>query len=108
MGDSMSILFLPVRAFGVSLLMLLSSFGPLHAQTVFQRAYGGTLDDYGNAVRQTTDSGYIIAGTTSSFAAVYQSAYLIKTNSHGDTLWTRTYAGIGNARGNSVRQTSDT
>ena len=74
--------------------------------TLWTRTYGGTSDDYGYSVQQTMDTGYVIAGKTNSFGNFYQ-VYLIKTNSFGDTLWTRTYGGAGYDDGRSVQQTSD-
>jgi hypothetical protein len=75
--------------------------------TLWTRTYGGTDDDYGYSVQQTLDGGYIIAGTTDSYGAGFRNVYLIKTNSQGDTLWTRTYGGTGYDMGYSVQQTSD-
>jgi hypothetical protein len=75
--------------------------------TLWTRTYGGTGDDEGSSVRQTSDGGYIIAGLTSSFGAGTYYAYLIRTNASGDTLWTRTYGWGLAAEGSSVRQTSD-
>ncbi|HTW92597.1 MAG TPA: hypothetical protein VMH22_12940 [bacterium] len=75
--------------------------------TLWTRAYGGTNDDWGKSVQQTSDGGYIIAGWTTSFGAGGYDVYLIKTNASGDTLWTRTYGGTSNDVGNSVQQTSD-
>ena len=74
--------------------------------TLWTRTYGGTSEDEGRSVQQTSDGGYIVAGYTGSFGNLYQ-VYLIKTNVSGDTLWTRTYGGTSTDRGNSVRQTSD-
>jgi hypothetical protein len=75
--------------------------------TQWTRTYGGTGDDYGNSVQQTSDGGYIIAGYTESFGAGDGDVYLIKTNASGDTQWTRTYGGDSDDVGLSVRQTSD-
>ena len=75
--------------------------------TLWTRTYGGTGDDYANSVRQTSDGGYIVAGSTSSFNAGKGDVYLIKTNAVGDTLWTRTYGGTDLDQGMSVHQTPD-
>ena len=74
------------------------------------KTYGGTDFDDANSVEQTADGGYIIAGMTSSFGDPIGDVYLVKTNSTGDTLWTRTYASNltdGMDMANSVRQTND-
>jgi hypothetical protein len=77
------------------------------AQIKFQKTFGGTGIDYANSIQQTSDSGYILAGYTTSFGAGLEDVYLIKTDYKGDTLWTRTYGGSGDDRGYSVQQTSD-
>ena len=74
--------------------------------TLWTKTYGGARDDYGWSVRQTQDTGYIVAGMTTSFGSIEQ-VYLIKTNVTGDTLWTKTYGGTGGDAGNSVQQTTD-
>jgi hypothetical protein len=61
--------------------------------TVWTRTYGGPDDDYGQSVSQTADGGYVICGTTWSFGAGESDLWLIRTDSVGDTLWTRTYGG---------------
>jgi hypothetical protein len=75
--------------------------------TLWTRSYGGIFWDRGNSVQQTTDGGYIITGETYSFDAPYPDVYLLKTDSSGDTLWTRTYGGGSWDWGESVQQTSD-
>jgi hypothetical protein len=74
--------------------------------TLWTRTYGGTGYDEGYSVQQTSEGGYIISGCTNSFGNGTQ-VYLIKTNSTGDTLWTKTYGGPTYDVGYSVRQTSD-
>ncbi len=75
--------------------------------TLWTRTYGGTQLDWGSSVQHTSDGGYIIAGYTQSSGAGNTDVYLIKTDAQGDTLWTRTYGGIGDDYGYSVQQTTD-
>src|SRR5438105_3146707 len=76
-------------------------------QITFQKTYGGTDSDDGHAVKQTSDGGYIIAGTTYSFGVGNGDFYLIKTDSIGDTLWTRTFGGPSFDFIHAIDQTSD-
>ena len=71
------------------------------------QTFGGSSDDIGHSVRQTSDGGYIIAGVTSSYGAGGWDVYLIKTDALGDTLWTKTFGGSSWDEGYSVQQTSD-
>jgi hypothetical protein len=79
----------------------------LSAQITFQRTYGGSGDDEGRSVQQTSDGGYIIAGYTNSFGAGDYDVYVIKTDAAGETTWTRTLGGAGKEEAACVRQTSD-
>jgi hypothetical protein len=73
----------------------------------WHRLYGG--DDYDEAlsVQQTSDGGYIIAGATCSFGVGLSDMYLVKINSQGDTLCTRTYGRTYSDGARDVRQTRD-
>ncbi|MEA3475754.1 MAG: FlgD immunoglobulin-like domain containing protein [Candidatus Cloacimonadota bacterium] len=77
--------------------------------TVWTKTYGGTRTDEGFSVQQTSDSGYIVVGHTYSFGAAYEDdVWLIKTDSDGDTLWTKAYGESNHCdRGYSVQQTND-
>ncbi|MCK4252700.1 hypothetical protein KAX97_14730 [candidate division WOR-3 bacterium] len=76
------------------------------SQLMWERNYGGAGYEVGQSVDQTTDEGYIVVGYTNSFGNSLQ-VYLVKTDSLGDTLWTRIYGGTGDDRGFSVQQTQD-
>jgi hypothetical protein len=71
------------------------------------RLYGGEDYDDAKSVQQTSDGGYILAGRTASFGAGSNDMYVVKTDSEGDTLWTRTYGGSSSDGARSVQQTTD-
>jgi hypothetical protein len=87
---------------------LICLFQLAHAlpETLWTTRYGMSGSTVGNAVRQTTDGGYIITGQAQIYGASID-VWLIKTNEIGDTLWTRTYGGSGHDKGYSVLQTTD-
>jgi len=76
------------------------------ANSLWTKTYGGAGYEAGWA-QPTLDGGYVICGWTNSFGAGSDDVYLIKTNSSGDTLWTRTYGGAANDEGSQVIQTTD-
>ena len=75
----------------------------IQAQQTFQKTIGGDQMDGGYSVQQTVDGGYITAGNT------WVKGYLVKTDSSGDVLWTKTFepTGNGNIECYSVQQTVD-
>ncbi|UCG44141.1 MAG: hypothetical protein JSU73_05905 [candidate division WOR-3 bacterium] len=62
-----------------------------NGDTMWTRTYGGPNTDVGHSVQPTADGGYIIAGSTQPFGASETDVWLLKTDSLGDTAWTRTY-----------------
>ncbi len=81
----------------------------LTGQSIFQKTYGGGFGDWAYSIKQTMDDGFIIAGATNSFTlSWYHDLYLIKTDSDGNLVWSKSYGGDeGNETGNSVIQTED-
>ena len=56
---------------------------------------------------QTSDSGYALAGVTMPFDAGGYDAWLVKTDSAGNTLWNQTYGGPNSDAAYALVQTSD-
>jgi hypothetical protein len=72
--------------------------------TVWTRTYGSGDYDFGYAVKETSDGGYILAGGYQG----NQYAYIIKTNPYGDTLWSRKFGnGYDGRKFHDVVQTTD-
>jgi len=69
--------------------------------------YGGTNDDFGHTVQQTSDGGYVIAGTTDSYTYGIYDIAIYKLNSSGNKVWFRHYGGTSGDHGYSIQQTSD-
>jgi hypothetical protein len=78
-----------------------------NGDSLWSRTFGGSNDERCYSIQQTSDSGYILAGSTESFGAGYQDFWLVKTNAYGDSLWSRTFGGSAYDWCYSVRQTSD-
>lgn len=77
------------------------------AQITFQKTFGGTDSDVGRSVVQTSDGGFIVTGYTWGFGNGGIDVYLIRADSNGNTLWTKTYGGTSDDVGYSVEQTAD-
>jgi len=75
----------------------------VNVDTAWTRIFGGSGNDEGYSVQQTTDGGYIITGHTSSFGNGGKDIWLIKTDSNGDSLWTKTFGGSSNDMSFSVK-----
>jgi len=75
----------------------------------WNRTFGGSNDDYGSSVQQTSDGGYIIAGVTYSYGdGHYGDVWAIKLDSTGNKEWDKT---LGSPYimdcSRAIRQTSD-
>ena len=76
---------------------------------IWAHDFGGNTNpnSSGYSVRQTIDGGYIIAGSTDAFGAGLTDVYLIKTDTIGNLIWSKTYGGTSDDVANCVNQTSD-
>ena len=70
----------------------------------WNQTFGGSDDDMGYSVNQTTDGGYVLTGYSQSFGSGESDVWLIKTDGQGNELWRKTF---GDGYGLSVQQTVD-
>jgi len=94
-----------------TLLFVLVSFlfvGSVGASSVmWSRTYGGTFIDSAEALVQTSDGGYAIAGYTWNIETEIHDFLLVKTNEYGDMEWNQTYGGNGIEYAYALVETSD-
>src|SRR4029078_10269550 len=59
--------------------------------TLWSKTYGGSKDDFGYSIINTQDNNLLMCGVSYSYTTEgYSDLYLIKVNTDGDTLWTKT------------------
>jgi len=73
----------------------------------WQKTFGGKNDDEANSIQQTTDGGYIVAGSTESLGTGGKDVYILKLNSKGDLEWQKTFGGEDYDGATSIQQTTD-
>ena len=73
----------------------------------WNQTYGGVGNDYAHSIQQTSDFGYIIAGTTSSYGAGGADGWLLKTDEFGNEEWNQTFGQEEYDGAFSVQQTID-
>jgi hypothetical protein len=78
-----------------------------NGDTSWTKSFGGSGQQDGNSVEQTSDSSYIVLGTTWNQNGMHSQIMLTKTDASGNELWTRTFGNDYREWASSVRQTSD-
>ena len=73
----------------------------------WQKTFGGEGSDEAKSIQQTTDGGYIVAGSTYSFGAGKEDVYILKLNAKGEVEWQKTFGGKDDDEANSIQQTAD-
>ncbi len=78
-----------------------------NGNVLWAKYFGGTINDEGYSLKQTSDSGYIIAGYTESFGQGSWDVYLLKISAIGNLQWTKTYGGNQGDLANHIEITND-
>jgi hypothetical protein len=74
----------------------------------WSRTYGGTNDDWANAVVPTPDGGYVVAGATCSFGTAGAcDVWVLKLDGWGNVQWQKTYGGTSWDGAFAIAPTSD-
>jgi hypothetical protein len=74
---------------------------------IWEKTYGGSGTEDAYAMDLVNDGGYILTGRTYSYGAGESDIWLVRTDSKGDTLWTKTLGGTYSEWGKAVEQTMD-
>jgi hypothetical protein len=74
---------------------------------VWQKTFGGTLDEEAFSIIQASDGNFVVAGVTSSFAVGGRDVWLSKINNSGIEIWRRSLGGLGSDGARSLEETSD-
>jgi hypothetical protein len=74
----------------------------------WNRTYGGSLDDVGNSVQQTTDGGFVFTGFTGAthFEGPY-TFWVVRTDANGVEQWNRSILSEKSGYGSDIQQTTD-
>ena len=89
----------------VIVLMLIGSCG--YGQISFTTSYGNSGYDFARDVRQDTDTGYVVTGSSSSFGSDNADAYILKVDKNGSFMWSYNYGGPGSDWGQELLVTND-
>jgi len=81
----------------------LSSSGAIQ----WTRTVVGTGYDMANSIIQTTDGGFVLGGYTNSYGAGGNDMYIVKLNSSGSLLWSKTVGGTGDEQAISLINSAD-
>ena len=74
----------------------------------WQKKYGGTDEESVNSVQQTSDGGYIVAGSTESFGVSNRSIFILRLDIDGDITWQKVYNVVGDwYEATSIQETAD-
>jgi len=74
---------------------------------IWDEAFGGSDHDAANAIWQTTDGGYIVAGYTEASGAGGKDIWVLKLTGSGTVSWDDFFGGTEDDEAKSIQQTAD-
>jgi uncharacterized delta-60 repeat protein len=74
---------------------------------LWSKTYGGSNVDTAYSIEETSDNGFVVAGSTKSYGAGNEDFWVIKLNPGGTVAWQRTYGGAYADAAYSVQETAD-
>lgn len=78
-----------------------------YGNIIWEKTYGGLYNDYGRAIQQTADGGYIVAGYTATSLGENFDVLVLKLDGNGDLSWHKIYGDSGSDIPRSIQQTLD-
>ena len=102
---------LSIRSYGVWLVKINGE-----GNIVWQKCFNGSKDDYGYAIIQTSDNGFLVSATSKSTdgnfpfhigSDSFEDIWILKLNSIGDLEWDTHIGGNSTDKINSIQQTTD-
>jgi len=79
-----------------------------NGNVMWEKTYGGEANDTPTSIQQTSDGGYIVAGSTESFGAGGSDFYIIKLDKNLNKVWEKTYGDKDHSeKANSICEISD-
>jgi hypothetical protein len=86
---------------------------PSNGDIIWEETFGGTGEDYAYSVNAVSDGGLIVGGTTNStngdITTTYGNfdAWILKLNTNGELLWSKSLGGENNDEVKKIQETSD-
>jgi hypothetical protein len=87
-----------------------SAFAEYGDTIVFAKTFGGTENDFGYSIRQTSDSGFVVAGQTDSYGSgslKKPDIWVLKLDMYGNTVWEKTFGGMEGDGAYDISETYD-
>ena len=85
------------------LVIKLDSIGSLQ----WSKTIGGTGNNFAYSIIRTTDGGFVMAGSTTSYGAGSRDFFIVKLDESGSLQWSKTIGGTGDDFATSIIQTID-